>query len=156
MQLWIPGVNAVCKGFGSLPWRLTWVIGRSLRTLVQGEQGEDYVFWFESQPLQPDVELSQQLELVYQTEVFKHWCYLFNLLSFSTCCVDFFYCLSPSVLSVHTLHLKHFCLSDLSYFSCIVMSCSNDYILWSFISSSFWVFLQFRSASILKKNKICK
>ena len=24
MQLWIPEVNAVCKGFGSLPWRLTW------------------------------------------------------------------------------------------------------------------------------------
>ena len=138
MQLWIPRVNGVCEGFRSLPWRLTWVIGRSLKTLVQGEQGEDYVFWVESQPLQPDVELSQQLELVYQIETSESWFYLFNPLSFWTCCVVFYSCLSPSSLSLHTPHLKHFCLSDLSYFSCIVMSCPNDYILWSFISSSFW------------------
>ena len=105
MQLWIPEVNEVCKGFGSLPWRLTWVIGQSLRTPVQGEQGEDYVFWVESQPLQPDVELSQQLELVYQIKVFIHWCYLFNFLSFSTCSVDFFCRLSfpPLLVFMHRI-----------------------------------------------------
>ena len=47
-------------------------------TLAQGEYGKDYMsFGLNTKPLQPDVQLSQQLELVYQTTIFTELLVLF-------------------------------------------------------------------------------
>ena len=117
-------VNGVCEGFGSLPWRLTWVIGRSLRTLVQGEQGEDYVFWVESQPLQPDVELSQQLQLVYQICVFSSLVLFLQIYYFCTC--------------IEVLILMHvYCCFPLICFIITCIWCMLEYLL-MFISTAKW------------------
>ena len=52
-------------------------------TFAQGEYGKDYVSWdgvsfgLNTKPLQPEVQLSQQLELIYQITVFTELLVLF-------------------------------------------------------------------------------
>jgi hypothetical protein len=54
-------------------------LGEVCVTLAQGEYGKDCVsFGLNTKPLQPDVQLSQQLELVYQIIVFTEPLVLFS------------------------------------------------------------------------------
>ena len=78
-------MNEVCEGLGVYLEDLPEWLGEVCVTLAQGEYGEDWVSWaacsglgvrdcvsssLNTQPLQPDVQLRQQLELVYQIIVF--------------------------------------------------------------------------------------
>ena len=66
------------------------MLGEVYVTLAQGEYGEDCVSsCLNTQPLQPDVQLSQQLEPVYQIIVFtKPTVSISSTLSFPQLCVD--------------------------------------------------------------------
>ena len=68
--------DRVCEGLEVCPEDLPRVLGEDCVSLAQGEYGRDCVsrdwvsFGFNTKPLQPDVQLRQQLELVYQIIVF--------------------------------------------------------------------------------------
>ena len=65
--------DRVCEGLEVTCEDLPRVLGEVCVILAQGEYGEDCVSSsLNTQPLQPDVQLRQQLELVYQIIVFTN------------------------------------------------------------------------------------
>ena len=93
-ELWIAEWRSLWR-FGSHLWRLTTIVGRGLcdlssRRIWWGSCVQDCVSSsLNTQPLQPDVKLSQQLELVDQINVFtKPIGYISSTLSFPQLCVD--------------------------------------------------------------------
>ena len=65
--------DRVCEGLEVTCEDLPLLLGEICVILTQGEYGEDCVSSsLNTQPLQPDVQLRQQLELVYQIIVFTN------------------------------------------------------------------------------------
>ena len=130
-------VNEVCEGLGVYLEDLPEWLGEVCVTLAQGEYGEDWVSWaacsglgvrdcvsssLNTQPLQPDVQLRQQLELVYQIIVFtKLTGSISSTLSFPHNCVV---CLFISVFEDFDWRLSQF--PQFNFFSLsvfILLSC---------------------------------
>ena len=92
--------DQVCEGLEVTCEDLPLLLGEVYVILAQGEYSEDYVSSsLNTQSLQPDVQLSQQLELVYQIIVFtKPTGSISSSLSFPHSCVD-----EPDHYSLKTL-----------------------------------------------------
>ena len=82
--------DQVCEGLEVTYEDLPLLLGEVCVILAQGEYGEDCVsLSLNTQPLQPDVQLSQQLELVYQIIIFtKPTSSISSTLSFPQLCID--------------------------------------------------------------------